>query len=229
MKARIENNTIRIYSRLPSKYVTETMNIAGGFDLLPTEIHEQEGFFDVVTPAFDPKLQLLGEIYFDEENRVFTYPVINKTAEEIEAEETNRINSAAQASENTISPTILKKLLQDKISAIPEEEVLEYRSLFKPYRIGESLQLDEKIYYPLNDKLYKVIQAHTTQLDWLPDQTPALYLEIAPPGVIPDWKQPTGAHDAYQTGDKVKHNGSTWESNVNGNVWEPGVYGWNQV
>ena len=77
MKARIENNTIRIYSRLPSKYVNETMNIAGGFDLLPTEIHEQEGFFDVVTPAFDPKLQWLGGIFFDEENRVFTYPLVD--------------------------------------------------------------------------------------------------------------------------------------------------------
>jgi len=75
MKARIENNTIKIYGRLPSKYVTDTMNIAGGFDLLPTEIHEQEGFFDVVMPTFDGKLQRLGEIYFDQEKRVFTYPL----------------------------------------------------------------------------------------------------------------------------------------------------------
>ena len=77
MKARIENNKIRIYSRLPSKYVTDTMNVAGGFDLLPAWIHEQEGFFDVVTPAFDAKFQKLGDIYFDQENRVFTYTLVD--------------------------------------------------------------------------------------------------------------------------------------------------------
>ena len=42
----------------------------------------------------------------------------------------------------------------------------------------------------------------------------------------PEWVQPTGAHDAYNIGDKVTHNGKTWVSDVDNNVWEPGVYGW---
>ena len=46
---------------------------------------------------------------------------------------------------------------------------------------------------------------------------------------FPEWRQPTGAHDAYSKGDKVSHNGKHWVSDVDGNVWEPGVYGWSEV
>lgn len=45
----------------------------------------------------------------------------------------------------------------------------------------------------------------------------------------PAWVQPTGAHDAYAQGAKVTHNGKKWTSNISGNVWEPGVYGWDEV
>lgn len=76
-----------------------------------------------------------------------------------------------------------------------------------------------------NGKLWKVIQGHTTQADWVPDKTPALYKEIAPPGVIPVWVQPTGAHDAYAKGAKVTHKEFTWESLIDANVWEPGGVG----
>lgn len=83
---------------------------------------------------------------------------------------------------------------------------------------------------------YKVLQDHTTQSDWPPDRTPALFTPEVPPdvGAGPQpWIQPTGAHDAYQTGDRVTHTGSTWESLIDANVWEPGAPGtgalWLQV
>jgi hypothetical protein len=56
-----------------------------------------------------------------------------------------------------------------------------------------------------------------------------LWTEVAAPGEIPDWKQPTGAQDAYAKGDKVKHNEKIWVSTIDANVWEPGVYGWDEV
>jgi hypothetical protein len=77
--------------------------------------------------------------------------------------------------------------------------------------------------------LYRCEQSHTSQADWTPDLTPALWTEVAEPGTIPVWKQPTGSQDAYQQGDKVKYpdeNGDVWVSDLDGNVWEPGVYGW---
>lgn len=79
-------------------------------------------------------------------------------------------------------------------------------------------------------KLYRCIQAHTSQVDWTPDTTASLWKEAADPAEEwPEWSQPLGAHDAYNAGDKVSHNGQHYTSDVDGNVWEPGVYGWTEA
>ena len=44
---------------------------------------------------------------------------------------------------------------------------------------------------------------------------------VAPGDDYPAWQQPSGSHDAYQAGDRVTHNGKNWESDVDGNSWEP--------
>ena len=79
--------------------------------------------------------------------------------------------------------------------------------------------------YQYKGVLYRCVQAHTTQSDWTPDVTPALWVVVSLEE-FPQWVQPTGGHDAYNTGDKVIHNGVKYISDVNANVWEPGVYGW---
>lgn len=80
-----------------------------------------------------------------------------------------------------------------------------------------------------NGKLYKCVQAHTSQEDWTPDVSASLWSVAADPAEEwPAWSQPVGAHDAYAAGDKVSHNGKHWTSDVDGNVWEPGVYGWTE-
>jgi hypothetical protein len=79
------------------------------------------------------------------------------------------------------------------------------------------------------EKLYRVAQTHTSQQDWSPANTPALFTEVAKPGEIPVWRQPTGAQDAYMTGDKVyfpNEGDPVYVSTVDNNVWQPGVYGW---
>lgn len=73
--------------------------------------------------------------------------------------------------------------------------------------------------------LYRCVQAHTSQDDWAPPQVPALWVRTSTEE-WPEWIQPTGAHDAYNTGDKVSHNGSHWICTIDANVYEPGVYGW---
>ncbi|MFW5793586.1 MAG: carbohydrate-binding protein, partial [Bacteroidota bacterium] len=77
-----------------------------------------------------------------------------------------------------------------------------------------------------NNILYDVVHGHTTQSNWEPQDTPAMFTVATPIGLIADWKAPTGAHDAYNTGDKVRHDNEIWTSTINDNVWEPGVYGW---
>jgi hypothetical protein len=56
------------------------------------------------------------------------------------------------------------------------------------------VSVDDIVQY--NDLLYKCVQSHTTQLDWTPDITPALWVRVQKPYVLPLWVQPTGAHDA---------------------------------
>ena len=76
---------------------------------------------------------------------------------------------------------------------------------------------------------YEVIQEHMTQDAWIPTLTLNVLWKLAQTDEIPDWVQPTGAHDAYALGAQVKHNNAVWESTVSANVWEPGVYGWNKL
>lgn len=79
-------------------------------------------------------------------------------------------------------------------------------------------------------KLYKCVQAHTSQDDWSPPDTPSLWSTTSDPKEEwPAWSQPIGAHDSYNAGDKVSHNGTHWVSSVANNVWEPGVYGWDEA
>ena len=78
--------------------------------------------------------------------------------------------------------------------------------------------------------LYTVLQAHTSQAGWTPTGAPSLFAKvlIPDPTVIPEWEQPESTNP-YAKGDKVTHNGKTWVSDIDGNVWEPGVYGWTEV
>ena len=78
--------------------------------------------------------------------------------------------------------------------------------------------------------LYTVLQAHTSQPDWKPAAAPSLFAKvlIPDPTVVPEWEQPDSTNP-YAKGEKVTHNGKTWVSDIDGNVWEPGVYGWTEV
>lgn len=95
----------------------------------------------------------------------------------------------------------------------------------------------EEVEYALGDRvlyggiLYKVITAHISQATWAPDVSASLFAKVLIPDadVIPAWEQPDSTN-AYMTGDKVTHDGKTWVSTVDNNVWEPGVVGvWEEV
>ena len=113
------------------------------------------------------------------------------------------------------------------LATLPDESAVDAMTLFPKWRAGEDYTLNYRLQW--KDKLYRVVQPHTSQEGWEPDLTPALFTEIAKPGEIPEWKQPTGAQDAYMTGDKVRHSEKIWISDVDSNVWEPGVFGWSEV
>lgn len=112
---------------------------------------------------------------------------------------------------------------------LTDEQAIEVPDLFMQWQAGVAYDVDKRVAY--GEKLFKCVQSHTSQADWTPDATPALWAEVAKPGEIPDWKQPTGAQDAYQKGDRVRYNGRVYESVIDGNVWSPADYpsGWKVV
>lgn len=121
----------------------------------------------------------------------------------------------------------LRALIEKAAVSLADDDALEAVELFPAWRTVAEYAIDDRVRY--GDKLYRCVQSHTSQADWTPDATPALWTEVAKPGEIPVWKQPTGAQDAYNKGDKVKYpdaDGDVWVSIVDSNVWQPGVYGW---
>lgn len=124
----------------------------------------------------------------------------------------------------------LRPLIEKAAESLPDDDALEAVELFPAWATDTSYTADERVQY--GEKLYRCVQTHTSQADWTPDATPALWTEVAKPGEIPVWKQPTGAQDAYMTGDKVHYPGKddpVYISTVDNNVWQPGVYGWELV
>ena len=121
----------------------------------------------------------------------------------------------------------LRALIEKAAISLSDEDALGGVELFPAWAADTSYDLDVRVRY--GDKLYKCVQAHTSQIGWEPPNVPALWTEVAKPGEIPVWKQPTGAQDAYQKGDKVHYpdkDGPVYVSIVDSNVWEPGIYGW---
>ena len=144
-----------------------------------------------------------------------------------------RSRNLATGTERTIHVGQLERAanmaLAPLLADLTDEEVLERISVFPEWRAGVAVTVGEHFRY--DGKAYRVAQAHTTQADWTPNTVPALFVEVAPPDTIPDWVQPTGAHDTYQIGDQVRFEGQVWESTINDNSWSPTVYpqGWKEV
>ena len=124
----------------------------------------------------------------------------------------------------------LRALLVKASASLSDEDALGGVELFPAWAMDTFYERGVRLCY--GGKLYRVEQSHTSQADWLPDITPALYTEVAKPGEIPVWKQPTGAQDAYHVGERVHYPdaaGPVYESLIDGNTWAPDVYGWKEV
>ena len=132
----------------------------------------------------------------------------------------------------------LRKSLQIFLSTLDvdtyADKMLEVSTVFPKYQVGKAYKVKEVFSYGENSvgdpQLYQVLQDHTSAEEWTPDTATSLYKKV---GVTedgyPEWVQPLGATDAYNTGDIVSHNGALYRSTVDSNVWEPGVSGWETV
>jgi hypothetical protein len=123
----------------------------------------------------------------------------------------------------------LRPIIEQAAISLNDETALEAVDLY-PAWSGKSVAYTVGTRVRYNGILYKVLADHTSQETWTPDAAPSLFAEVLIPvdGSIPEWKQPDSTNP-YTNGDKVTHNGSIWISDVDNNVWEPGVYGWTVV
>lgn len=114
-----------------------------------------------------------------------------------------------------------RALMMQTAQALPDEQAMEIPALFPEWdSSGIAYVKDDRVCY--QNQLYKCLQGHTSQDNWAPDTAVSLWVAISDPAEEwPQWKQPTGAHDAYPKGAKVTHNGKRYTSNVDNNTWEP--------
>ena len=110
---------------------------------------------------------------------------------------------------------------------LDDDEAETVTLLFEDWQTGVAYAVGDRRKY--EGLLYRCVQAHTSQADWTPDTAASLWVRVGEPGEIPEWVQPTGAHDAYAKGDKVRHGGKVWTSDIDANTYEPGVYGWTET
>ena len=127
----------------------------------------------------------------------------------------------------------LRKALQMFAQTLTDDEAMEIATVYPAYKVGKHYKINEMITYGTNDvndpQLYRVVQEHTSQSDWTPNTTKSLYTPIGlNDNGYPIWSQPTGSHDAYNTGDVVDYNGKLYKSLIDGNVYSPEAYpqGW---
>ena len=133
----------------------------------------------------------------------------------------------------------LRKALQIFLATLDTdtnlEAILEVPSVFPAYEIGKAYKTKEVFSYGVNNvgdpQLYQVLQDHTSAEEWTPDTATSLYKAIGMTSEgYPEWVQPLGASDAYNTGDIVSYNGKLYKSTIDANVWAPDVYpaGWTE-
>ena len=126
----------------------------------------------------------------------------------------------------------IRSMIEKASVSLADNDALEAVELFPAWQEGMSYVAGQRVRY--DEKLYRVVQPHVSQADWLPPDTPALYTDIAEPGTIPVWRQPTGAQDAYMIGDMVHYptiDDPVYVSTIDNNVWSPEEYpqGWEVV
>lgn len=142
------------------------------------------------------------------------------------------IKKASQNAQHTseMNNTVFK-IAQMTAMTFTDEQALEVKDIYDPFEVGRAYKKDE--FFTYNGELFKVNQAHTSEAQWVPGETgtESLYTKITlNEAGYPIWKQPTGAHDAYNIGDIVEYNGKLYKSKIDGNAYSPDAYpaGWEE-
>ena len=146
----------------------------------------------------------------------------------IKTEDTTALDNLGFEAQNA---TEIRSALDDILSVIPDEEVENVKILFPNWKVGMNYTINQRVRF--NNNVYKVLQDHTSQEDWLPNLAPSLYTALLvdeETNEIKDWVQPDSTN-AYMIGDQVIFEGKIYESVIDNNVWSPADYptGWQEI
>lgn len=126
-----------------------------------------------------------------------------------------------------------RKALQLFVQTLTDEKAMEVPTVFPQYKVNIAYEANDILSYGENSvgdpQLYRVVQSHTSAVEWEPDKTTSLYSPIGldNEGYVV-WSRPSGAHDAYNIGDVVNYNDKLYKSLIDGNTFSPDEYpaGW---
>ena len=112
--------------------------------------------------------------------------------------------------------------------SVDDQTAVRMTEFYPSWASGQAYTAGYKVQH--GGKLWRCLQDHTSQDGWEPESAPSLWAKVLIPDetVVPEWEQPDSTN-GYMTGDKVTHNGKTWVSDIDNNVWEPGVHGWTEA
>lgn len=124
--------------------------------------------------------------------------------------------------------SLYRSMMNTAAESLPDNDAVNTPMLFENWVPDKDYISGKKVCY--QEELYKVLQDHHSQIGWEPDVAVSLFAKVLIPdsNVIPEWVQP-GSTNPYMKGDKVRHNDKNWVSTIDNNVWEPGVYGWEEI
>lgn len=227
-KALVKDNAI-VQTGIPDKFTRDNGTFYwGGYRNVHDSIHYNDGWRDVIVPDYDATTQRLGQRYYNQAIDAVTYVVQDKTVEELQAEKETVLDAIDSDMDIMAMKRLLRILTKNVLESdsVTQQQLTDLATIYPQWRINKYYEANEV--FVKDSLLFRVIQAHTSQADWLPETTSSLYTPYRVPGKISDWVQPTGAHDTYQIGDQVRYEGKVYESLIDNNSWSPAVYpaGW---
>ena len=139
-------------------------------------------------------------------------------------------NEAAERSRPLTMEEVSRMIITKQINGLTVDDntALRMREFYPEWTSDTDYAAGYKV--QRGGRLWRCVQGHTSQDGWEPENAPSLWAKVLIPDetVVPEWEQPDSTNP-YSKGDKVTHNGKTWVSDVDNNVWEPGVYGWTEI
>lgn len=198
--------------------------------LFPYDANKKYGLpkADVEIPRvhswYDTRQELKQEVQEAEQQ-------VEAAEEQVEKAEAKAQEATEQAEQAQEAVTMTRDFLPDAVALTIPSIYPEWDANSVTYTgKDKATESDPADIVRYQDLLYRCIQSHTSQEGWNPKDAVSLWVRIADPAEeYPEWIQPAGAHDAYEKGAKVSHNGKKWTSNTANNTWEPGVFGWDKV